>query len=143
MVGGHQERVSDSIHMAITRRALLAYGGVAAVGCSSAALYGRLAVGERFEGLVADRLGMDVAQATVLLAALRQRLGDRDYDLRAAAFAAAVREPVASLLPGSARRDAIAGLLNPLLSPPAALIGYAGGEPGRSAAGCAALVRET
>jgi hypothetical protein len=128
--------------MAITRRALLAYGGVAAVGCSTAALYGRLAVGERFEGLVADRLGVGVAEATVLLAALRERLGDRDYDLRAGAFAAAVREPVASLLPESLRREAIAGLFNPLLSPPAALIGYASGEPGRAAGGCAALLRE-
>jgi hypothetical protein len=127
--------------MAMTRRALLAYGGAAAVGCSTAALYGRLAVGDRFEGLVADRLGMEVGEASALLAALRERLGDRDYDLRAGAFAVAVREPVASLLPGGARQEAIAGLVNPLLSPPAALIGYAGGEPGRSQGGCAALLR--
>ncbi len=127
--------------MAITRRALLVYGGAAALGCSTAALYGRLVVGDRFEGLVADRLGLDVAEATALLAALRDRLGDRDYDLRAGAFAVAVREPVASLLPASARREAIAGLVNPLLSPPAALIGYASGEPGRAQGGCAALLR--
>jgi hypothetical protein len=129
--------------MAMTRRAALLSGGAAVLGASAAGLYGRLAVGDRFEGLVAERLGLDEAHATALLAALRARLGERAYDLRAGAFAVAVREPVASLLPAGAKREAIAGFVNPLLSPPPALIGFATDDRGRSERGCAALLRST
>ena len=126
---------------ALTRRGLLVSGGAAAVGISLASLYGRLAVGDRFEGLVATKLGLDEAQATALLRDLRDRLGDRSYDLRASAFAAAVREPVASLLPARLRRDAIEGLVGPLLAPPSSLVAFGTGRRDRSAAGCAGLIR--
>jgi hypothetical protein len=127
--------------MTLTRRRLLVSGVLAAAGASGAALYGRLAVGEGFEALVASELGVETATADALLGALRARLGDREYDLRAAGFAVAIREPVASAVPTGLRREAIEGLVRPLLAPPAALNAYAAGRGDPAGRACAGLVR--
>jgi hypothetical protein len=127
--------------MTLTRRGLLASGAAAVVGAAAAALYGRLLVGDRFEGLVAAHLGVDRATGDALLRALRQRLGADEYDLRAAGFAIAVRDPVAAGIPRSLRRDAIEAFVGPLLMYPAAVNAYAAGRGDPAGRACAGLVR--
>jgi glycosyltransferase involved in cell wall biosynthesis len=126
----------------LRRRTVLALGtGAAAV--AVAAPYAALVPDEEFEQLVADRLGIEPELAKQLLARAREEYGDAEYDARAAAFALAVRDPVATVMPESARRKAVDGLLEPMLSAPAANLAYAvtGTDPGSPA--CAGLVRRT
>ncbi len=106
-----------------------------------AAPYAALVPGDEFEQLVASRLGIDSELAAQLLARAREQYGDAEYDARAAAFALAVRDPVAAVMPDSARRKAVDGLLEPMLSAPASNLAYAvtGTDPGSPA--CAGLVR--
>ena len=127
--------------MTLTRRRLIASGAAAVAGAAAASLYGRLLVGDRFEGLVADRLGLEQRTADALLAALRARLGAREYDVRAAGFAVAVREPLAAAIPGGVRRDAIDAFVAPLLAHPAAVNAYAAGRGDPAGRACAGLVR--
>jgi glycosyltransferase involved in cell wall biosynthesis len=122
------------------RRTVLAVGaGAAAV--AVAAPYAALVPDDQFEQLVADRLGIDAELAKQLLSQARAEYGDAKYDAHAAAFALAVRDPVSAVMPESARRKAVDGLLEPMLSEPAANLAYAvtGNDPGSPA--CAGLVR--
>src|SRR5215218_10217105 len=127
--------------MTLTRRGLLASGAAAVASGAVAALYGRLLVGDRFEGLVAAHLGLDQPTADALLGALRERLSTREYDLRAAGFAIAVRDPLAAGIPGGLRREAIDAFVGPLLARPAAVNAYAAGRGDPAGRACAGLVR--
>lgn len=122
------------------RRTVIALGtGAAAV--AVAAPYAALVPDDEFEQLVADRLGIDAELAKQLLARAREQYGDAKYDAHAAAFALAVRNPVSAVMPESARRKAVDGLLEPMLSEPASNLAYTltGTDPGSPA--CAGLVR--
>jgi starch synthase len=124
----------------IRRRTFVALGaGAAAV--AVAAPYAALIPDGEFEQLVASRLGIDAELAKQLLARAREEYGDAEYAARAAAFALAVRDPAAAVMPEGARRKAVDGLLEPMLSAPAANLAYAitGNDPGSAA--CAGLVR--
>lgn len=126
----------------IRRRTFVAAGaGVAAV--AVVAPYAALIPDDEFEQLVASNLGIDPKLAGQLLARARAEYGDAEYDARATAFALAVRDPAAAVLPDSTREKAISGLLNPILDAPAASLAYAitGTDPGSPGA-CAGLVRE-
>jgi glycosyltransferase involved in cell wall biosynthesis len=122
------------------RRTLVAVGAGAA-GVAVAAPYAALIPGEEFEQLVASRLGIEPQLASRLLQHARDQYGDAEYDARAAAFALAVRDPVAIVMPEDARRKAVDGLLGPMLSAPAANLAYAltGSDP--DSAACAGLAR--
>jgi glycosyltransferase involved in cell wall biosynthesis len=125
----------------IRRRTLIAAGaGVA--GVAIAAPYLLLLPDDEFEQLVAAKLGIEPQLAGELLEHARDQYGDAEYEARAAAFAFAVRDPAAAVLPSSAREKAISGLVEPMLSTPAASLAYAvtGTDPGYPAA-CAGLVR--
>jgi glycosyltransferase involved in cell wall biosynthesis len=122
------------------RRTFVALGaGAAAV--AIAAPYAALIPDEEFEQLVASRLGIETELAKELLGRAREEYGDAEYDARAAAFALAVRDPAATVMPAAARRKAVEGLLLPMLSDPATRRAYAvtGSDPGNPA--CAGLVR--
>jgi hypothetical protein len=124
------------------RRTFVALGtGAAAV--AVAAPYAALIPDQEFEQLVASRLGIDTDLAKQLLQRAREEYGDAEYDARAAAFALAVRDPAAAVMPEGARRKAVDGLLEPMLSAPASNLAYAvtGSDPGSPA--CAGLVRRT
>lgn len=122
------------------RRTFVALGASAA-GVAVAAPYAALIPGDEFEQLVASRLGIEPELARQLLERARAEYGDAEYDARAAAFALAVRDPVAIVMPEGARRKAIDGLLEPMLSAPAANLAYAvtGSDPDSPA--CSGLVR--
>lgn len=125
------------------RRTFVAVGaGVAAV--AVVAPYAALIPDDEFEKLVASNLGIDPKLAGQLLARARAEYGDTEYDARATAFALAVRDPAAIVLPDSTREKAISGLLDPMLGAPAASLAYAvtGTDPGSPGA-CAGLVRES
>jgi glycosyltransferase involved in cell wall biosynthesis len=123
------------------RRTFVAVGAGAA-GVALAAPYAALLPGEGFEQLVASRLGIEPELAAQLLQRAREQYGDAEYDARAAAFALAVRDPAATLLPDELRYKAIEGMLEPMLSAPASNLAYAitGVDPG-GAAPCSGLVR--
>jgi len=126
----------------VRRRTFLALGaGAAAVAVATP--YAALIPDQEFEQLVASRLGIDAELARQLLARAREEYGDAEYDARAAAFALAVRDPAATVMPEGARRKAVDGLLEPMLSAPASNLAYAvtGSDPGSPA--CAGLVRPT
>jgi glycosyltransferase involved in cell wall biosynthesis len=127
----------------IRRRTFVAVGaGVVAV--AVVAPYAALIPDDEFEKLVASNLGIDPKLAGQLLARARAEYGDTEYDARATAFALAVRDPAAIVLPDSTREKAISGLLDPMLDAPAASLAYAitGADPGSPGA-CAGLVRES
>ena len=124
----------------IKRRTLLGLGlGVA--GAALLAPYLALLPGEEFEQLVASKLGIEPELAAQLLERARMAYGDAEYDARAAAFAFAVRDPTALLLPDGLRESAVSSLVEPMLSKPASSLAYAvtGSDPGGSAP-CAGLV---
>jgi glycosyltransferase involved in cell wall biosynthesis len=126
----------------LRRRTFVALGaGAAAV--AAAAPYAALIPDDEFEQLVASRLGIDAGLARQLLERAREEYGDAEYDARAAAFALAVRDPAAAVMPEGARRRAVDGLLEPMLSAPASNLAYAitGSDPGSPA--CAGLVRRS
>jgi len=125
----------------IRRRTFVAAGaGVA--GLAIAAPYVALLPDEEFEQLVASRLGIDAELAAQLLQRAREIYGDAEYDARAAAFALAVRDPVAAVMPEAMRRKAVDGLLEPMFSDPSSNLAYAltGRDPGGTAP-CSGLVR--
>lgn len=90
---------------------------------------------------VGRRLGLDRQEAATLLGAMRARVGARQFAVRLAAFHVAAG-PGGRLLPIRVRRRALAGLVGPLLEPPAALNAYAGTRPWRPGDPCAGLVPE-
>jgi glycosyltransferase involved in cell wall biosynthesis len=122
------------------RRTFVALG-VGAAGAAVAAPYVALLPGDEFEELVASTIGVEPELARQLLEQARAEYGDAEYDARAAAFALAVRDPAATLIPGEVRRRAIDSLLEPMLSAPAANLSYAstGADPANPA--CAGLVQ--
>jgi glycosyltransferase involved in cell wall biosynthesis len=125
----------------IKRRTFVAIGAGAA-GVALAAPYLVLVPDDEFEQLVASSLGIETALAGQLLANARRQYGSAEYDARAAAYAFAVRDPAAALLPESVRRKAVYSLVEPMLSPPAAGLGYAvTGTAPEYPAPCAGLVR--
>jgi len=132
---------SDAVGGLRMRRRTFVALGAGAVGAAVAAPYAVLAFGEEFEQLVASRLGIEPELAAQLLARAREEYGDAEYDARAAAFALAVRDPVALAMPDGVRQKAIDGLLEPMLSAPAANLAYAvtGSDPGSPA--CTGLLR--
>jgi glycosyltransferase involved in cell wall biosynthesis len=124
----------------IRRRTVIAIGA-GAVGVAAVAPYAALLPSGEFEQLVASSLGIEPELAGQLLARARAEYGDAEYEARATAFALAVRDPVAAVLPGSAREKAVNGLVEAMLSAPAANLAYGvtGTDPGSPA--CAGLVR--
>jgi glycosyltransferase involved in cell wall biosynthesis len=125
------------------RRRTFVAAGVGVAGVALAAPYLALIPDDEFEQLVASRLGIDPELAGQLLARAREQYGGAEYDARAAAFALAVRDPSAAVMPDGMRRKAIDGLLEPMLSTPAANLAYAvtGSDP--SSPACAGLVRSS
>lgn len=125
----------------IKRRTFVAIGAGAA-GLAVAAPYLLLLPDDEFEQLVASRLGIEASLAGQLLGNARRQYGDSEYEARAAAFAFAVRDPAAAVLPESVRRKAVASLVEPMLAPPAASLGYGvtGTAPAYPAP-CSGLVR--
>ncbi len=107
----------------IRRRTFIAIGAGAA-GVAVAAPYLLLLPDDEFEQLVASRLGIEVSLAAALLENARRQYGDSEYEARAAAFAFAVRDPAAAVLPESVRRKAVDSLVEPMLAPPSASLGY-------------------
>jgi glycosyltransferase involved in cell wall biosynthesis len=131
----------DAVGALRMRRRTFVALGAGAAGAAIAAPYAVLAFGEEFEQLVASRLGIEPELAAQLLERARREYGDAEYDARAAAFALAVRDPVAIVMPDGVRQKAIDSLLEPMLSAPAANLAYAvtGSDPGSPA--CAGLLR--
>jgi glycosyltransferase involved in cell wall biosynthesis len=123
------------------RRTFVALGAGAA-GVAVAAPYLVLIPDDEFEQLVASKLGIETALAKQLLEGTRSQYGDAEYEARAAAFAFAVRDPTAAVLPESIRQKAVSSFVEPMFSRPAASLGYAitGTAPPNPAA-CAGLVR--
>jgi glycosyltransferase involved in cell wall biosynthesis len=116
--------------------------GLGAAGLALAAPYAVLIPGSEFEQLVASKLGISTELAAQLLERARAEYGDGEYEARAAAFAFAVRDPAALLLPDGVRERATSSLVEPMLSAPSASLAYAitGTDPGGRAP-CAGLVR--
>jgi glycosyltransferase involved in cell wall biosynthesis len=136
-------RKPDAVGRLRMRRRTFVALGAGAAGVAVAAPYVVLTFGEEFEQLVAARLGIDTELAKQLLERARLEYGDAEYDARAAAFALAVRDPVAAVMPEDVRQRAIDSMLEPMLSAPAANLAYAvtGSDPGNPA--CAGLLRES
>ena len=134
------ERHSELGELRMQRRTFVALGAGAA-GLLLASPYVALLPGDEFEGLVASKLGIEPTLARQLLAQARVQYGDAEYDARAAAFALAVRDPAATLMPDGVRRRAIDSLLEPMLSAPPANLAYAitGADP--TNASCSGLIR--
>jgi glycosyltransferase involved in cell wall biosynthesis len=137
-----QAAVSEPVGRLRMRRRTFVALGAGAAGVALAAPYAVLAVGEEFEQLVAARLGIEPELAGQLLQRAREAYGDAEYDARAAAFALAVRDPAAAVLPEEIRHKAIESLIAPMLSAPSSNLAYAvtGIDPG-GAAPCSGLVR--
>lgn len=106
------------------RRTFVALGAGAA-GAALAAPYLLLIPNDEFERLVASKLGIDTALAKQLLDEVRSHYGETEYEARAAAFAFAVRDPAAAVLPESVRQKAVSSFVEPMFSTPAANLGYA------------------
>lgn len=99
--------------------------GAGAAGIALAAPYLVLIPDDEFEQLVASKLGIETALAKQLLEGTRSQYGDAEYEARAAAFAFAVRDPAAAVLPDSVRQKAVSSFVEPMFSRPAANLGYA------------------
>ena len=114
----------------LTRRQAL-FGLAAVAAATGTGLYGQYAVGDEFEAHVASQLGVDLDFARRTLRSLRARVGV-DYDARAASFVLATTEPSRTLMPRSAREEAIAALIVPMFSlapSPGSPLYYAGLRP--------------
>ncbi len=123
------------------RRTVIAIGAGAA-GLAVVSPYLVLLPDDEFEQLVGSKLGIETALAKQLLEDTRRQYGDTEYEARAAAFAFAVRDPAAALLPESVREKAVSSFVEPMFSRPAANLGYAvTGTAPPSPAPCAGLVR--
>jgi hypothetical protein len=123
------------------RRTVLVLG-TGAIGAAVVAPYAPLPVDDEFEQLVGSRLGVEPRLARDLLKRARARYGAAEYDLRAFAFALAVRDPAATVMPTSFRRRAILGLLEPMLSTTDAARAYESTGVLPSSPACAGLLRD-
>jgi glycosyltransferase involved in cell wall biosynthesis len=123
------------------RRTFVALGAGAA-GVVLAAPYLVLLPSDEFEEMVGSKLGIEPPLARQLLEGVRNQYGDAEYEARAAAFAFAVRDPAATVMPDSLRQKAVSSFVEPMFSRPAANLGYAitGAAPPYPAP-CAGLVR--
>jgi glycosyltransferase involved in cell wall biosynthesis len=131
---------SEAGELRMRRRTFVALG----LGAAAAALlapYAVLLPDDEFEQLVASRLGIEPQLAGDLLQRAREEYGDAEYEARAAAFAFAVRDPAAIVLPDSVRERAISSLLEPMLSAPAANLAYGVTRSVPGGPACAGLVR--
>jgi hypothetical protein len=126
-----------------TRRSFL-LSGAGLAGGLGILLYGQFVLGDNFESFVGKKLGIDAALANDLLDAARDRYGEAEYGLHAAAFALAMRSPLSALVPQGAKDHAIDGLVLPMLASPSSRLAYAGygAERARSTT-CTGLVRES
>jgi hypothetical protein len=111
----------------VTRRGFVLIGAGVAVGAASLP-YLPLTVGDNFESLVADRLGVELDVANSLLAEMRAALGESEYNARARKFTLAVRLPWSLLVPDGEKGSAIASFVEPLLDPPPARLAYVRGR---------------
>jgi hypothetical protein len=127
----------------VTRRNFL-LSGAGLAGGIGIVLYGQFIIGDNFESFVGKKLGIDAGLANDLLKAARDHYGEPQYDLHAAAFALAMRDPLAALVPQGAKDRAIDGLVLPMLGSPSSRLAYAGygAERARTAA-CTGLVRQS
>lgn len=123
----------------MNRRAFLG-AGVGVLAAAVAAPYAPLLAGDEFEAFAAGQLGMEEAAALETLARLRERLGDAEYDQRAAAFAVALRAPYGGLVPGGLRRAAIERFVGPLFAEPPDRLAYVLARPPVPV--CGGLLRE-
>ena len=126
----------------LTRRRFV-LGGVAAGGALVAGAYGRFPFGDEFEERVAKVLGIPVDAATALTRRLRERVGDLNYDARAAAFVVATTFPSREVTPGSLRESAMRKLLEPMLADPGEQLIYLGLRPPVDTPACTGLLRPT
>jgi hypothetical protein len=122
----------------VNRRAFL-LAGAGAAAAAVAVPYAPLVLGDNFEQLVADTLGMDTAVASALLERLREDLGGTDYEQRAAAFAVAFAGPWAGAVPGGLRQSALDRFLGPLFERPAERLAYV--EDREPVTACGGLLR--
>jgi hypothetical protein len=129
--------------LTVTRRGFL-LSGAGLAGGLGILLYGQFVLGDSFESFVGKKLGIDTGLANDLLKAARDHYGETQYNLHAAAFALAMRDPLAALVPQGTKDHAIDGLVLPMLGTPSSRLAYAGygAERARSSA-CTGLVRES
>lgn len=77
----------------------------------------------RLTAFVAGQLGLELGEAALLLAGMRDRVGRGAFAVRAAGFTVAVR---GRALPEALRRRALVAFVRPLLETPLALNAFAG-----------------
>lgn len=124
----------------LTRRQLVAGGGAAILVLAGGA-YGRFALGDEFEGHVADLLGVPMPTAKRMLKNARDRFGDVDYDFRAAGFVAATTFPGSLLHPKAVRSRAVGGFVRGMMDGNADNLTYLGLQRQLDATACNGLVR--
>jgi hypothetical protein len=91
------------------------------------------------ERRVARVLGVEGSTARVMLAAVRQRIGPRDYRVRAGSFLVATSR-AGQVLPAAAREFAVRSLVGKLLERPGDVLFYLGELPEPPAGSCRGLV---
>jgi len=91
------------------------------------------------ERRVARVLGVERSTARLMLAAVRQRVGVRDYRVRAGSFLVATSR-AGQVLPAAAREFAVRSLVGKLLERPGDVLFYLGELPEPPAGPCRGLV---
>ena len=94
-------------------------------------------VSNRLTTFVAERLGLETAEAAALLVAMLSRLGRRSFAIRAAGFVIAL---TARPVPSAIRRRALIAFVGPLLETPLALNTFGGRRLAPDP--CAGLLRD-
>jgi hypothetical protein len=125
-----------------TRRRLVVAGVGGAAVVAGFGIWGRFALGDSFERHVAAQLGLDLELTDGLLQRMRDELGD--YELRAAAFLVATKDPADAAVPESVRREAIDAFVGPMFGLSRGLVvplDYAGLRDSPDYVACAVLVR--
>jgi hypothetical protein len=100
---------------------------------------GRVAGAAALERRVARVLGVERSTARGMLAAVRDRIGARDYRARAGSFLVAT-SPAGRVLPAPAREFAVRSLVGKLLERPGDVLFYLGELPEPPAGACRGLV---
>lgn len=99
----------------------------------------RVAGPAALERRVARILGVERSTARLMLAAVRQRIGVRDYRVRAGSFLVATSR-AGQVLPAAARELAVRSLVGKLLERPGDILFYLGELPEPPAGACRGLV---
>ena len=120
---------------------MLASTGVAFVALGFG-LWGRFAFGDNFEEHVADRLGLDRAITSGLLADMRSHIGSAEYDVRASGFLFATTEPSQTLMLADMRDQAVRSFVGPLFGGLVTSLTYAGLRDNTTYTPCEVLVRK-